>query len=49
MYIQKIANADHPRRPRLSLRFGVGQAPFPASVAPLPRKELQRAVAEMID
>ena len=48
MHIQNIKSADHPRR-RLSLRFPEPrprQQPQPSQ--PLPRKELQRIVAEMI-
>lgn len=48
MHIQNIKSADHPRR-RLSLRFSEThsrQQPQPGQ--PLPRKELQRIVAEMI-
>ena len=48
MHIQNIASADHPRR-RLSLRFSdtnMRQQPQPSQ--PLPRKELQRIVAEML-
>jgi len=48
MHIQNITRADTPRR-RLSLRFadtGMRQPPQPSQ--PLPRKELQRIVAEML-
>lgn len=47
MHIQNITSADHPRR-RLSLRFSditARQKPQPYQ---LPRKELQRIVAEML-
>ncbi len=48
MHIQNITRADAPRR-RLSLRFSdtVTRQP-PQSSQPLPRKELQRIVAEML-
>jgi hypothetical protein len=48
MHIPNIASADYPRR-RLSLCFSdtpLRQRPQPNQ--PLPRKELQRIVAEML-
>jgi len=47
MPIQNIKSADHPRH-RLSLRFSDTPTRQPPPNQPLPRKELQRIVAEML-
>lgn len=47
MHIQNIKSAAQPRR-RLSLRFSENPRQLSQPIQPLPRKELQRIVAEML-